>query len=157
MLTLMPSASSRRAAAAPSVVPGTLIITFGRSTTAHSRRASAIVSSTLCAEPGETSIETNPSVPLLFSCTGRKMSHAARTSSVSTSSNSSHALSSGERARELRVVRMTLGQRLLEDRRVRRHPGEGIALDAPRELAAAKQRAVDEVEPDGLTRVVELL
>ena len=58
MLTLMPSARRRRAAAAPSAVPGTLIITFGRSTSAHSRRASEIVSSTLCAAPGDTSIDT---------------------------------------------------------------------------------------------------
>ena len=58
MFTLMPSARSRRVAAAPSGVPGTLIITFGRSTAAQSRRASAIVSSTSCAEPGETSMDT---------------------------------------------------------------------------------------------------
>ena len=92
MFTLMPSAVSLRTATAPSVVPGTLIMTFGRDTVFQSRCASAIVAAESCAAAGETSIDTKPSWPFAASYTGRKMSHAARTSSVSTSSNISHAV-----------------------------------------------------------------
>ena len=58
MLTLMPAAMSWRTAIAPSAVPGTLTITFGRSTVAQRRCASATVASASFAAPGETSIET---------------------------------------------------------------------------------------------------
>ncbi len=50
-------------AAPPSAVPGTLIITLGRSTASQRRRASTSVASGSRAAPGETSIETIPSSP----------------------------------------------------------------------------------------------
>ena len=56
--TLMPSASSVRTARAPPSVPGTLIMTLGRSTDAQSRRPSAIVASGSSATPGDTSMDT---------------------------------------------------------------------------------------------------
>jgi hypothetical protein len=56
---------------------------------------------------------------------------------------------------ELLVVCGALREGLLEDRRVRRHPGEGVTLDAPGELAAADEGAVDVVEPEGLSGVME--
>ena len=86
-----------------------------------------------------------------------KMSHASRTSVVSTSSNSSMAVESRGRGRELVVVGVPLGQRLLEDRRVRRHARQRVLADAACEIAVAQDRAVDEVEPDGLAGVVEPL
>ena len=53
--------------------------------------------------------------------------------------------------------RRALGERLLEDRRIRRHPRERVVPDAAREIAVAEHRAVDEVEPDGLAGVVQPL
>jgi len=50
-----------------------------------------------------------------------------------------------------------LGERLLEDRRIGRHPRQRILTDAAGEITVAKDRAVDEVEPDGLAGVVEPL
>ena len=47
----------------PSWVAGILIITFGRSTSHQSARASAIVASVLCASRGSTSMLTRPSCP----------------------------------------------------------------------------------------------
>ena len=58
MLTLIPSAIRRRTALEPSVVPGTLIMTFGRSTAFHKRCASSTVAVASFAAPGDTSIET---------------------------------------------------------------------------------------------------
>ena len=66
-LTLRPSAIRRRSAPSPAGVPGTLIITFGRLTVAHSRWASSIVASVLFAAPGDTSMDTNPSRPSVAS------------------------------------------------------------------------------------------
>ena len=86
MLTLMPAAMRRRTATAPSIVPGTLTITFGRFTVSHNRCASAIVPSVSCASCGATSIETKPSAPSNASYMGRNRSHAERTSSVSIAS-----------------------------------------------------------------------
>lgn len=47
--TLMPSAVSCSMAESPSVVAGTLIMTFGRSSVRHSRRASSTVPAVSCA------------------------------------------------------------------------------------------------------------
>ena len=58
MFTFTPSAIRVRTASAPSTVPGTLIITFGRSTVFQSRRASAMVAFASCAAAGDTSMET---------------------------------------------------------------------------------------------------
>ncbi len=44
-LMLIPSPISWRMAGTPGIVPGTLIITLGRFTARHSRRASAMVAS----------------------------------------------------------------------------------------------------------------
>ena len=57
----MPFAVSWRTAFAPSTVPGTLTITFGRSTVAQRRVASEIVAVASFAAPGDTSIDTKPS------------------------------------------------------------------------------------------------
>jgi hypothetical protein len=67
MLTLMPAAIASSTAFAPSAVPGILIMTFGRSTVAQSRCASAIVARASFADAGETTIETKPSLPVVRS------------------------------------------------------------------------------------------
>ena len=67
MLTLTPSPSSRSTAGQPSRVPGTLIMRLGRSTAAHSRRASATVPAVSRASDAETSSDTKPSAPALAS------------------------------------------------------------------------------------------
>ena len=59
------------------------------------------------------------------------------------------------RAPNLIVVFGALGERLLEDRRVRRHAHERVFPNAAREVAVAQHRAIDEIEPDGDAGVVE--
>ena len=54
-LTLMPSPINCWMAGMPSPVAGTLIITFGRATAFHNRRASSRVPCVSCARVGETS------------------------------------------------------------------------------------------------------
>ena len=63
MLTLIPSVNRPSIADHPSRVPGTLIMTFGRATAAHRRRASATVPAVSRASVGDTSSEMNPSAP----------------------------------------------------------------------------------------------
>ena len=55
---------------------------FGRSTSSCSRTASDLVASVSCARFGSTSSETQPSLPLPSSQTGRRMSQASRMSSL---------------------------------------------------------------------------
>ena len=61
-------------------------MTLGRSTARQSRSASAMLPRVSRASPGETSIETKPSPPLVWSYTGRKRSAALLTSSTATAS-----------------------------------------------------------------------
>ena len=82
MFTLMPSHRSASITGRPSTVPGILIIRFGRSTAAQSRRASAVDADALRARWGDTSRLTNPSAPSVASYTGRSTSQARRTSVV---------------------------------------------------------------------------
>ena len=63
MLTLTPSAMSCSIAGTPSSVPGTLIITLGRSMVVKRRLASATERSVSVARYGGNSSETNPSPP----------------------------------------------------------------------------------------------
>ena len=56
-----------------------------------------------------------------------------------------------------RVVGVALGERLLEDGRVGRHPGDCLLADPAREVTVAEHRAIDVVEPEGLAGVVETL
>ena len=86
MFTLMPSAMHCSNAAAPSGVPGILMSALSRATAAFRRRAAATVPSTSAASAGETSRLTNPSSPREASNTGRRMSHAARTSPIASCS-----------------------------------------------------------------------
>ena len=58
---------------------------------------------------------------------------------------------------ELGIVGGALRERLLEDRRIRRHARECVARHAPGELAVAQHRAVDVVEPDRLAGGVKIL
>ncbi len=92
-LMLMPSLISVWNAGTPSGVPGTLIITFGRSISPHSRRASSCVPCVSSASSGDTSMLTNPSRPLVWSYTGRSTSQASRMSRTAIRSNFSDALS----------------------------------------------------------------
>ena len=55
------------------------------------------------------------------------------------------------------IVRIAGGERLLKDRRVRRHAGEGVIANAAVELAILEYSAVDAVEPDRLPDVVKIL
>lgn len=86
MLTLMPAPVSSWMTGIPSGVAGTFTIRLGRSTAAHSRRASAAVAALSWASSGETSMLTNPSAPALSSKTGRRMSAAARMSAMASAS-----------------------------------------------------------------------
>jgi hypothetical protein len=59
------------------------------------------------------------------------------------------------RGAQLLVVRLPLRERLLEDRRVGGHAGEGLVADAALEAAVEQHAAVDVVEPDALAGGVE--
>ena len=80
-LTLIPAPITAVIAGRPAFVAGTLIMRFGRSTSAHSSFACAIVPSVSCARRGSTSSDTRPSTPFDSCQIGRKRSHARRTSS----------------------------------------------------------------------------
>jgi hypothetical protein len=53
------------------------------------------------------------------------------------------------------VVVAAAGDRLLEDRRVRRHAGKPVALDQPREIALGNEAPRKKVEPKGLAVLVQ--
>src|SRR5207249_10796117 len=61
------------------------------------------------------------------------------------------------RSANLIVVRRALGERLLEDRGIRRHPREGVVANPALQLTIAQQLALDEVEPDRDAGVMEQL
>ena len=82
MLMFRPSAIIASIAGTPSGVPGIFTIRFGRLMRSTHWRTSRIVPSVSCARSGETSTETNPSVPPVWSKTGRSTSHAAVMSSA---------------------------------------------------------------------------
>jgi hypothetical protein len=73
------------------------------------------------------------------------------------SSNSSIAVMSESVALNLIVVRRSFGERLLEDRRIRRHSRQCVVTDTALEITVAENRPVDEVEPDRLARGVQAL
>ena len=83
---LIPSAMHRRIAGTPAAVPGIFTMTFRRSHSCQSRRASRMEPSVSFARCGPTSIETNPSDPFVASKTGRNASAARRTSSTASCS-----------------------------------------------------------------------
>ena len=56
---------------------------------------------------------------------------------------------------QLRIVGGADGERLLEDRGIRRHTGERIVADAGRQLAVHQHGAVDVIQPDGLAGGME--
>ena len=74
--TLIPAAMSAVIAGNPSIVAGTFIITFGRSTIDQSSWPASIVPAVSRARRGSTSILTRPSKPLLLENTGANRSHA---------------------------------------------------------------------------------
>ena len=67
------------------MVAGILMSRFGRSTSAHSRLAAAMVASVSKASPAATSIETRPSTPSVAFQVSCSTSQALRTSVVVTS------------------------------------------------------------------------
>ena len=85
-LTLTPRAVRARIAGMPSGVAGTLIITFGRPTSAARRRPSATVLSVAVASSGSTSSEMRPSTPPLSWNSGSIRSQAPRMSSIASCS-----------------------------------------------------------------------
>ncbi len=54
-----------------------------------------------------------------------------------------------------RVVVATAGDRLVEDRRIRRQPGDGVVVDVRLELPGVEQLAGDVVEPEALPQLVQ--
>ena len=123
----------------PSAVPGTLIITFGRSTAAQSRRASAIVSLDVV-RGARRHLDRDVAVHALGLLVHRpKMSHAARTSSVSMSSNNSHALSSGDAPASCASYASPSASAFSKIVGFEVIPVSASSLNAPRELAAAEQ------------------
>src|SRR5205823_10418732 len=62
-----------------------------------------------------------------------------------------------EELTELVVVVGPLGDRLLEDRRVRGHADDGVLAHHPRELAGVEQVPREVVDPDALPVLGELL
>ena len=82
MLTFMSWLVSSSMAGSPSAVAGTLIITFGRATSFHRRRASATVPRRVAREVGRDLEAHEPSSPLVASNTGLNRSAAARMSSI---------------------------------------------------------------------------
>ncbi len=63
----------------------------------------------------------------------------------------------GHRRLDAVVVVVPLPDRLLEDRRIGGHAGDGVLLDQALQLAALHELAMHVVEPDGLARLTELL
>ena len=58
---------------------------------------------------------------------------------------------------QLLVVGVALRDRLLEDRRVRRDPGDRVLVHHPRELAALEQLPREVVDPNALAEGLELV
>ena len=142
----------------PSGVPGILIIRLGWSTVFQRSAASATVASASWARPGETSIETRPSTASVASYTGRMTWQASRTSSVVITRTAwSRSVPTRGQLADLRVVALTLAERRLEDRRVGRHADDVGVLDEVGEVAGLEALAGQVVEPDGHSRVGELL
>ena len=56
---------------------------------------------------------------------------------------------------QLRVVGGSLGEGLLEDRRVGRLPGEGVLADPSRQIAVGEHGPIDIVKPEGLSGRVQ--
>ena len=63
----------------------------------------------------------------------------------------------GQHLAELLVVGVPFGDRLLEDRRVRRDADDGVLLHHPRELAAPQQVTGEKVDPDALSELRQLV
>jgi hypothetical protein len=63
----------------------------------------------------------------------------------------------GEHLAQLLVVGIPLRDRLLEDRRVRRHADHRVLLQHPRELPALQHLPREEVDPDALAELAELV
>ena len=136
---------------------GILISRFGRSTSACRRAASAIVPSVSWARFGSTSSETQPSLPLPSSHTGRRTSQAF--ADVVARERDEDLLRLGLGGRELAdlvVVRVALGDRALEDRGVGGHADDAVANEAG-EVALVDELARQVVDPDALALLGELL
>ena len=63
----------------------------------------------------------------------------------------------GEHLAQLVVVGVALGDRLLEDRRVRGDADDGVLLHHPRELPALQHLPREEVDPDALAELGQLV
>ena len=59
--------------------------------------------------------------------------------------------------RQLGVVGAAVGERLLEDARVGGHPDDGVVAHSSSKRARLEQVAREEVDPDALTELLELV
>jgi hypothetical protein len=84
-LILRPSAVIALIAGMPSAVAGIFTMRLRRATRSCKPRAAASVACVSCASSGATSIETNPSAPLLRSKTCPNTEHASSTSAMTSS------------------------------------------------------------------------
>jgi hypothetical protein len=110
------------------------------------------------ASVGETSSETQPSIPFVFSWMRRNRSAARVRSSRARSKKSSSPERPGRcLLADAGVVVATVLDRVVEDRRVRGESRDRQLVDVPGERPVCEQSARDVVEPEALARVVELL
>ena len=143
-------------AATPASVAGILTSRFGRAiarATSRPRR-----SWPPCRGPGWGRPRSRRSrrAPAVRSQTGRRRSQASATSRITSSRKRLLGVAVGGVA-DLRVVRVALSERLLEDGRVRRHADDRVLVDRARERAGLEQVAREEVDPDALPQRGELL
>ena len=125
-LMLRPSEIIASMAGTPAAVAGILTNRFGRWMRSCRFRAESMVAAVSAANAGDTSRDTNPSVPPLESYTGRRMPHASVTSSMAISQNACSTDMRGQQAPELFVVGVRAGHGLLEDGGIRGHPADPI-------------------------------
>ena len=109
------------------------------------------------ARSGDTSSDTHPSTPSVFSQIGRNRS-AARVMSASASSKNSASLDvdCSTLRRMDGVIRRAVLDRVVEDRRIRRESRHRELVDVVLERAGCQQVACDVIEPDALAQIVEI-
>ena len=157
-LTFTPSASRRRMAGTASGVPGTLIITFSRSSARHSRRASASVarsSRAATARPRGTHIHRAGS-PARTPGGADRRPPGDRGARAPRRSPWRRGRPSATGGRELRVVVAGRADGLLVDRGVRGEPHQPVVPDVAGELPGQDDPAPQAVVPDALTVSLQL-
>ena len=146
----MPSPITLAMAGMPASVAGILIRTFGRSTILCSSIACATVASVSCARRGSTSMDTRPSTPFDASNCGARI--VARSTHVVGGHRGDGGVDIGAALCELTdlsVVRRSLGQCRLEDRRVGRDTHDRLRVDEVLQVAGLDAIPREVVEPDG--------